>query len=140
MKVVVNKCFGGFSLSHAAVMAYARLKGFKLYTYVSDRDSDGHLAMNKYHLWNPKTEKDPFMVHYSKNPPNAEGTLENEGYFSERDIPRDDKALIAVVQKMGKRACTRFSDLRVVTIPKGIEWKISEYGGLEHVEEKHRTW
>jgi len=37
MKVVKNDCFGGFRLSHAAVMRYAELKGMTLYPFIDDR-------------------------------------------------------------------------------------------------------
>ena len=33
MKVVINACYGGFGLSHKAIMRYAELKGFKLYPW-----------------------------------------------------------------------------------------------------------
>ena len=42
MKVVINDCYGGFSLSYEAVMRYAELKGFKLYAYVDKYDKNGN--------------------------------------------------------------------------------------------------
>jgi hypothetical protein len=30
--------------------------------------------------------------------------------------------------------------LRIVEIPDGVEWHISEYDGIEHIAENHRTW
>jgi ABC-type transporter Mla MlaB component len=31
-KVVINRCYGGFGLSHEAIMRIAEIKGIKLYT------------------------------------------------------------------------------------------------------------
>ena len=61
-------------------------------------------------------------------------------YFSEYDIPRNDPALVQVVEELGKKTCGRYSLLKVVEIPDDVDWEISEYDGLEHVAEVHRTW
>lgn len=64
-----------------------------------------------------------------------------------REIPtgleepeRNDPDLVAVVEELGEAANGRFSKLRVVEIPDGVEWQIEEYDGLEWIAEKHRTW
>lgn len=56
------------------------------------------------------------------------------------DIPRNDSDLIAVVRKFGEAANCRYSKLKIVEIPDGVDWEIGEYDGLETVEEKHRSW
>jgi hypothetical protein len=56
------------------------------------------------------------------------------------DIERDDPILIEVIELLGEEADDRFSKLKIVEIPDGVEWKIEEYDGHEHVAEKHRTW
>ena len=63
-----------------------------------------------------------------------------EYYFYPSDIDRTDLDLIDVVKKLGNKANGTFSELKIVEIPDGIEWEISEYDGLETVEEKHRSW
>jgi len=37
-------------------------------------------------------------------------------------------------------ASSRYSSLRVIEIPDGVEYVIQEYDGWEHVAEAHRTW
>lgn len=69
----------------------------------------------------------------------------NKSYFyyeglSEHEIPRNDPALIEVVEQMGEEASNRFSELKIVEIPDDVEWTIAEYDGLEWVAEAHRTW
>jgi hypothetical protein len=57
-----------------------------------------------------------------------------------RDIDRADPILIEVLELLGDEANTRFSKLKIVEIPDGVEWEIAEYDGYEHVGEKHRKW
>lgn len=56
------------------------------------------------------------------------------------DINRADPILIEVIEFLGDEADTRFSQLKIVEIPDGVDWEIQEYDGFEHVAEKHRTW
>ncbi len=39
MKVVINRCFGGFGLSHEGILKYAEIKGITLYTCVDVDES-----------------------------------------------------------------------------------------------------
>lgn len=55
-------------------------------------------------------------------------------------IPRDDPALVEVVEKLGKDANMLYSDLSIVEIPDNVNWYIEEYDGLEWVAERHRKW
>jgi hypothetical protein len=41
---------------------------------------------------------------------------------------------------LGAEANGRYAQLKIVTIPDGIEWEIEEYDGNEHIAEQHRTW
>jgi|TARA_Y100000310_G_scaffold220623_1_gene222169 hypothetical protein len=61
MKVVINDKFGGFGLSHEAVMRYAYLKGIKLYPFVCDLVKKTHLKV--YHR--EPTIDDPDLVFIS---------------------------------------------------------------------------
>ena len=61
-------------------------------------------------------------------------------YFSSYDTDRTDPDLIAVVKELGSDASGSCSSLGVVDVPDYVEWEISDYDGLETVEEKHRSW
>ena len=82
------------------------------------------------------------LVVYSTKDLGKETTWEDlkESYFSERDIPRNDTDLVEVVESLKDKANGSCAILSIVKIPDGIEWEISEYDGLETVEEKHRSW
>jgi hypothetical protein len=56
------------------------------------------------------------------------------------EIQRDDPHLVQTIQELGKAANGKYAELKVVEVPSGVEWYISEYDGWEHVAEAHRTW
>jgi hypothetical protein len=112
-KIVINKCHGGFGLSDDAVMRYGELAGFNL---VKTATNYGASLFYK------------------------EGRVDNDHHFYERNLERDDKYLVQVVEEMGDLASGNFADLKVVEIPNDVEWQIEEYDGWEHIAEKHRTW
>lgn len=57
------------------------------------------------------------------------------------EIKRNDKKLVAVVERLGSdRASGNGSELKVVNIPNGVEWEIIDYDGIETIHEKHRRW
>jgi MinD superfamily P-loop ATPase len=118
MKVVINRCFGGFGLSDAAVERYAELKGINLVKIQEDKSFGGA-------SWY------------------IDGIEDNEHYFSSYSIGREDRAdpiLVQVVEEMGKAANGWAAELAIVDVPDGVDWQIEEYDGSEHVAEAHRTW
>ena len=59
--------------------------------------------------------------------------------FDVFDTPRDDIHLVTIVEeKLDIEG--RYADLKVVEIPDGISWGISDYDGIETIHENHRTW
>ena len=56
------------------------------------------------------------------------------------EIPRDDLVLVWVVEHLGLKANGDYAELKVVEIPEGVDWFISDYDGIEHIAERHRTW
>lgn len=53
---------------------------------------------------------------------------------------RDDPILVRVVEELGEDSWGFLAALKVVEIPDGIDWEISEYDGCETIEESHRSW
>jgi hypothetical protein len=111
-KIVINGDFGGFGLSNEAVEFYGKLAQLNLVA---------------------QTDKHDFVNYYRDS-------INDDNYFSYYDIKRDDPILVQVVEQLGDLANTKYSNLKVVEIPNNVEWYISEYDGIEHVAEKHRTW
>jgi hypothetical protein len=56
------------------------------------------------------------------------------------NIPRDDPALVEIVEQLRDEANGLCANLKVVKIPEDVDWIVCEYDGIEWVAEKHRTW
>ena len=111
-KIVINTCWGGFSLSDDAMRRYAELKKLKLLEEVNDY-GDVSFYLNEVH---------------------------EDSYFSYWSIDRDDPHLIQVVEEMGEESYGSYSVLKILEIPDDVKWEIDDYDGREHIAEKHRKW
>ena len=115
-KIVINKCHGGFSLSHEAILLYHRYSGTQIYW----RDLEPSSS------WSPRL--------YYLDP-------ECTDHWSDQDLARDDPVLVRVVRELsGDAAGGAAADLKIVTIPADVDWTIEDYDGMEWVAERHRTW
>jgi hypothetical protein len=149
MKVVINERFGGFGLSHKAVMRYAELKGITLYAGIDeiakkvygDRATLDNPDILIHYTYVPYEEYNKIADEESKKPAAPRRYEKSSAlYFSVSDIPRNDPLLIQIIQEMGDGANSRFSQLKIIDIPDDVEWEIEEYDGNEWVSEKHRRW
>lgn len=127
MKIAYNRCFGGFGLSHVAIMRYADLKGIKLYAFVADRGS------GKRDAYKPLPEDaggGPETIHYCTTP-----EFSNDTYWSDCDVYKDrsDPILIQVIEELGEKANSWTAKLAIEDVPKGTLWRIDEYDGRETV-------
>lgn len=119
MKVVINRCFGGFGLSEKAFEMLLNRKGIRFEKEESEYKSLG--IMNYYHFGH-LGDDEHYISHYDS--------------YSDRSDPD----LISVVEELGEEANSRYAELKVVEIPDDVKWEIHEYDGIEHVAECHRTW
>jgi len=119
MKVAINRCYGGFGLSEAAVDALLIRKGIAFVKTPSKYES---LCGPDYYTPGHVNEDEHYISTYSLHDNRA------------------DPDLIAVIEQLGKKANGSCADLKIVEIPDDVEWEISEYDGNEHVAECHRTW
>jgi NurA-like 5'-3' nuclease len=56
------------------------------------------------------------------------------------DNDRSHPLLIEAVEKLGSKASTENSRLKIIEIPDGVHWEIHGYNGKEWIAECHRTW
>lgn len=142
-KLVVNRQYGGFGLSHEGRLKYAELAGFQIFGY------DVHPGKNFDYIYTPYTEgaRKSLFVLYFKKPIPEKYTKEEfndfykENGFNDSDIERDDQILIKTIEELGtEKASGRFAKLEIVEIPDDVEWTIEENDGAEWVSEVHRTW
>ena len=81
MKIAINQCYGGFSLSAAGFKHYLDLKGIKYGTCKTQ--------------WQWREDDEDFY---------HDGHVgESDHYLSDRDIPRDDPALIQTIEELGAK-------------------------------------
>ena len=105
MKIVLNKCYGGFYLSRQAVLL-------------------GRAFSNDPNWGGPCIKGD-----YNK----AGAIIEDYGYIT--GIERNDPILVQVVEYLGsKKASGSCSKLEVEDIPKGTLYRIEEHDGWERIE------
>ena len=112
MKVAINSCYGGFGLSPTAFIMLAARKGIEV-SLTSDAQSIFHRYVT------------------------SDGT---PIYDSDIYSSRTDPDLIDVIEQLGDAASGPYAKLRIVDVPDDITWEITEYDGIESVEEVHRSW
>jgi hypothetical protein len=57
-----------------------------------------------------------------------------EEYWNEQLIPRNDPMLVQAVEELGELANGDCAKLKVVEVPPGTKYRITEYHGLEDIE------
>lgn len=134
MKVVINKCYGGFGLSHKATMRYAELKGIKLYPHTTDGRKKSGVKEWK------EGDREPFFLMYYTAPQTGPKTNDDEYFDRPGREDRADPHLIQVVEELGEEANGKYAELSIVEVPDDVAWEIEEYDGTEWIAEKHRTW
>jgi hypothetical protein len=139
MKLVINKCHGGFGLSHEATLAYLNKCGIQFWAEPNEHS----LVAHNYYLVPPEERIEGNPVDWysmTLEQRRAHNKAYSETVFYSQDIARNDANLVSVVLELGDAAHGRCAELKVVEIPDDVEWQIEEYDGLEWVAEKHRTW
>ena len=144
MKVVINRCFGGFSISLEAAKHMANAGSKRAAKEVAEHEATLE-AFEHYKTHGiskdgrPPSENKFFDINIKYN---SLPTFPGYGYVDGMDgsYERDDPLLVSAVETLGKAANGEYASLSVVVIPDGIEWEIDEYDGNEHIAEKHRTW
>ena len=130
MKIILNKCFGGFDVSKEAYMLYAKKKGLELYQYTSD------FVSSKKCIYKKTNDETLFKQYFTKD-------LGDNIEISDEDYTkyclyldgtyRKDTTLIEVVKELGDKASGRFGRLEVVEIPNNSFYIIDEYDGIETI-------
>ncbi len=137
VKIVTNRCYGGFGLSQEAQDMYAEAKNFKIYRYQQTK----YKHKDSIDEYTKVKDKDMFVYTLKEDL----GDIINNfparvEWFTEYDINRDDPELVQIVQELGEKANGNFAELEITEIPEGVNWEIEEYDGQEWVAEVHQRW
>lgn len=144
MKVVINRCYGGFGLSDEAYEKliewgvpvqkyYEQKRDPETNRYLDEPKNDGEVIFDRT-LTPPEEDTHGF---------NDADHIRLMGRYWETWIDRENRThplLIRVVEELGKKANGRHARLKVVEIPDDVEYEIDEYDGIETIHEKHRSW
>lgn len=142
-RVVINAKYGGYGLSHKAIMRYLEMCGTPVWP---EENQFSSLCGPTYWLIAPDggrvSDDTPSNWHEMTM---AERTAYNQTWDSQifriDDVPRDDPYLVKVVEELGSKAASSgHAELKIVDIPADVDWEINEYDGKEWIAEKHRTW
>ena len=114
MTVILNKTYGGFRISAAAMAAFLTLKGIQYTTKETEFDTEFIGADGK--------------------------KIFLEGLFKTELALRTDPDLIQVVTALREESWGNCAKLALIEVPDGIPVAIADYDGVEWVEEIHRTW
>jgi len=130
MKVAINKCYGGFSLSAIAVKRLA----------MKDSSVIESVPLAEWDVSKPECKDigNGFFV-------GRFGTVfrgDTVYVLNDQHEPatRMHPDVIEIIEELGKDASSDYSELKIVEIPDGIDWEIDEYDGIEWIAEAHRTW
>jgi hypothetical protein len=137
MKVVINTCFGGYTLSELAVKRYVELKGLKFFT---DEGDDG---TTKYYTIEVEKYKEELAEEnrlFKEKSEKYHGHPSNRHCWNSCKIKRDDPVLVQVVEDLGSEANGSHAELLVVVIPDDVKYQIYNYDGSESIHEVHRSW
>lgn len=121
IKVAVNRCYGGFSVSLEAARRMAELGHAEAADEV--REYDEKIA--------DPSKRDESEVKYG---------VRWYGHLCRDREARTVPALIQTIEELGDRANGEFAKLYVAEIPGDAAWYIEEHDGREWVAEAHRTW
>jgi hypothetical protein len=151
MKLVINKCFGGFGLSPKATARIAELRGQKAYFFTGGFGSRPRTQVPMEEVsgmfWSayntPTPTESPSAEVWAAMPIDERKELNAKMGEESVDDCRKDRAnplLVQVVEELGDAASGDCGKLRIVEIPDGTEYEIDEYDGQESVHEKHQSW
>lgn len=141
MKVVINQCYGGFSLSPEALLWLYENGCKDIAIEVSE-----YYGLNKWPEKENQVKEDIMKFEkYLANPGTSSSfihvfTSDRKYVLIGRKIERTNPLLVKCVEINGDRSFGSCAKLEVVEIPDGVEFEIMDYDGMETIHEIHRSW
>lgn len=133
MKLVINNCYGGFSLSPKGLKRYLELKGKEAYFYVQTSYKFQNNVDAFERIDNIESINTPFVYCTTYDQGKTISDYPEDTFYG-REIERNDPILVQVVEELGREASSSYSYLVVKEIENGRWYKITEYDGFESIE------
>jgi hypothetical protein len=126
MKIILNKCFGGFDVSRKAYELYCKKIGKTAYFYGLDYDNDCYV----------RELQEESLIFYCLTKDYGNTVAEEDINWKEDHLNlnrshREDSVLIEVVEELNSAANGICANLKVVEIPDGTYYEIDDYDGRE---------
>ena len=105
MKVLINNCYGGFGLSHEACKLWLERNNI---SFIENKDNYGDMQ---------------FII---------DGDINYVSHL----ISRDDSTMIQIFEEKGSEFVSGYcSELILVEVPDGCQYRIGEYDGMEDIDQ-----
>lgn len=134
-KIVLNGCYGGFSLSEQGMAEYARRKGWGFYPEHTET------VFSTIYWTIPENDPDRIRFNEIRNSEDEKNVDYEESHriydkyvMSPYEFDRTDPILVDVVESLGDKADGSCAYLYVEEVPPGTHYRISEYDGKEWLE------
>lgn len=133
MKIVLNRQYGGFDLSHETIMLLAKKQGIELFVYYNKSNNGNIFTKEPTHsVWGPHYLLKDFGDEYFVD--SREDNIDWwNSFYSYTQIDRTDPLLIEVIEELGNIANTHLSTLEIFEIPNGSFYEIINYDGYESI-------
>ena len=141
-KIVVNRRHGGFGISPKAEKRYLELIGKDCYFYKQTKYGYENNGIDEYIRISVDEASKAFIAYtITEDLGELINKIPNDDtYWYDGDLERDDPILIQVVNELGKEANSKYAELEIVKIPDDVVWEIDDYDGYETIHEAHRSW
>lgn len=142
MKIILNKCFGGFGLSALAYLEYAKKKNVNIYCYKYSYSKNLYLRKCGQKDIIANNVDYYFTKDYGDVIANNKQIDWATHFYIDKDSSREDLDLINIVETLGEKANGRYACLEVVEIPDTLKnnYMIDEYDGIETLHQKVQEW
>lgn len=143
MKIVINRCHGGFCLSDRAYEQLSDL-GIPIRKHEAQDDGSEDTGLPR------ERGQEVIFDTQLDDPPRSEDEIFSRGLrtafkdsryfdfwtFQDRSHP----LLVRAVEELGQAASGLHAELAVIEIPDDVEWELCDREGREWIAEKHRRW
>jgi len=142
MLIVINRCYGGFGLSNKAVLKLIKMKSSAIKKMSIKEYYGNSINWQKEFNQDKKGMKrlDKYLIHEYLSGQLYDNNYNNVSYVYSFNEDRTHPDLIKVIQELGDDANGSHAKLKIVEIPDNVKYKITEYDGIEIVDEVHRSW